>query len=224
MNGRTERMLRIPSIEYLRGLASISVAWFHLTNQYPYDWVRWSGNFGHLGVEVFFVISGCVVPLSLNYTAEVYTLKKFPRFLFRRIVRLEPPYILSVILSVVLWYLSSKAPNFHGQPPQSNPWQILSHILYIIPFTSYGWLQPVYWTLGVEFIFYLLIGVLFPLIATGHKESGAWLVFAPLMILVVIIGPLPYMGLLFVIGISVYRTLTAHEIRYISSPRQVDLP
>jgi peptidoglycan/LPS O-acetylase OafA/YrhL len=47
MDGTGRRLL---AIEYLRGLASLAVAWFHLTNQYAMDWVRASGSLGYLGV------------------------------------------------------------------------------------------------------------------------------------------------------------------------------
>ncbi len=39
--------------------------------------------------------------------------------------------------------------------------------LYLIPITSYSWLNIVYWTLLYEFIFYILIGILYKFVATG---------------------------------------------------------
>ena len=78
----------IISVEYLRGLAALSVTWFHLTNTYSLNWVRESGSLGWLGVEAFFVISGFIIPYSLHRSG--YTLRDFPNFMLRRIVRLEP--------------------------------------------------------------------------------------------------------------------------------------
>ena len=93
---------RIYLVEYLRGLAALSVAWFHLTNQYAagISPARISGSYGWLGVEVFFVISGFVIPLSLAKLQTRYTLRQFPQFMVRRVLRLEPPYLLSVVLVI----------------------------------------------------------------------------------------------------------------------------
>lgn len=46
-------------LDALRGLASLAVCWFHLTlSEALPAWLRLSGAYGWLGVEVFFVISG----------------------------------------------------------------------------------------------------------------------------------------------------------------------
>jgi peptidoglycan/LPS O-acetylase OafA/YrhL len=34
-------------------------------------------------------------------------------------------------------------------------------LFYIVPLTSYGWLQPVYWSLAYEFVFYITVGLTF---------------------------------------------------------------
>ena len=39
--------------------------------------------------------------------------------------------------------------------------QVLFHIGYLIPFTNYGWLSIVFWTLAIEFQFYLLYSFIF---------------------------------------------------------------
>jgi peptidoglycan/LPS O-acetylase OafA/YrhL len=64
-------------IEVLRGLAAFSVMWFHFTNGnqdfLQEGWLELSGKYGWLGVEVFFVISGFIIPYSLwrsQYTVK----------------------------------------------------------------------------------------------------------------------------------------------------------
>ncbi|WP_081599255.1 acyltransferase family protein [Prochlorothrix hollandica] len=56
-------------INFLRGIAALSVAWFHFTNG-NVDFLdpgllKFSGKYGYLGVEIFFVISGFIIPYSL---------------------------------------------------------------------------------------------------------------------------------------------------------------
>lgn len=98
-------------------MAALSVSWFHLTYTYPPEsWVRLSGHYGWVGVEAFFVISGLVVPFALHRAG--YELRTgFLRFLAKRLMWLEPPYVLSIALVVVLAHLSTMVPGFRGSPP-----------------------------------------------------------------------------------------------------------
>jgi peptidoglycan/LPS O-acetylase OafA/YrhL len=60
---------RIVTVDALRGVASLSVAWFHLTQPNPAlapGIIKSSGAYGWLGVHIFFVISGFVIPYSLD--------------------------------------------------------------------------------------------------------------------------------------------------------------
>jgi len=59
------RFYRIDSVEILRGLAALAVAWVHLTSGYKDQWVPATGSHGWLGVEIFFVISGFVIPFAI---------------------------------------------------------------------------------------------------------------------------------------------------------------
>lgn len=156
---------KLPTIEYLRGFAALMVTWFHLTNSYPWESVRWSGTYGWLGVEVFFVISGFVLPLSLwsRYRTS-YSGSAFSDFARRRILRIEPPYLLSVLLAALLWWASSMAPGFKGIGPDLSLGQILAHVAYLPTVFGYTWIQPVYWTLAYEFCFYIVIGLVYPLL------------------------------------------------------------
>jgi peptidoglycan/LPS O-acetylase OafA/YrhL len=167
---------QIFTIEALRGLAALAVTWFHLTNTYSLDWVRYSGFYGWLGVEVFFVISGFIIPYSL-YRSQ-YRLAHFPRFMLRRLVRLEPPYLVSIALVLVLWEVGSRMPGFAGAPPSYSLGQVLAHFLYLIPLTDYTWLNVVYWTLAYEFVFYISAGLLWPVLSRRPLVVTALLVAA----------------------------------------------
>ena len=155
-NGETSK---VQVIEAMRGAAAIAVALFHIAGQLDGAVAAVLRQFGWLGVDVFFVISGFVVPLSLS--GRDYTLRDFPRFLLRRLARLEPPYIASIVLVIALWQLSSMFPGFAGQVPAISLEQIAAHLFYLVPLTSQTWLSPVYWSLAYEFAFYILVGILF---------------------------------------------------------------
>ena len=83
-------------VDGLRGFAALAVVLFHLliaVNQTAGDWI-WPVfeklfSYGHLGVDMFFVISGFVIRLSVR-NAE-HTLGYLFRFAVRRSIRLDPP-------------------------------------------------------------------------------------------------------------------------------------
>lgn len=197
---------KIIVVEALRGLAALGVAWFHLTNTYGPGLVRASGAFGWAGVDIFFVISGFVIPYSIGAREHGYRIYDFPRFLLRRIIRLDPPYIASIALVIVLWHVSALMPGFRGQPPTIEPAQILAHLLYLIPLTDFHWLQPVYWSLAYEFAFYIFIGLTFNLVE-ARNHNAAWICAVAITISLVIGDLLNERVLLFALGISIYRAV-----------------
>ena len=156
-----------PIIQGLRAVAALLVCLHHLgsdRNVFPsiHFWIR---NGGQIGVEVFFVISGFIVPYSM-FRAK-YRLGNFPRFLLKRIVRIDPPYLTVIALTLALNFASSLSPLFTGPRPTVDPQQLLLHLGYLVAFTSESWLSPVFWTLAIEFQFYLLIGVVFSALFSG---------------------------------------------------------
>jgi peptidoglycan/LPS O-acetylase OafA/YrhL len=154
---------RLSVIEVLRGVAALAVVLFHAATPFSSDSALFLQRYGWLGVDVFFVISGFVIPLSLH--GKGYRIIDFPRFLLRRLVRLEPPYLISIVLGITLWHLSTLAPGFRGQDVSYSMPQLAAHLLYLVPLTNYQWLSPVYWSLAYEFLFYILVGLLYPVLA-----------------------------------------------------------
>ncbi len=200
---------RSNSIQALRGLASLAVAWYHLTGEYD-SIAKQFGSLGWLGVEVFFVISGFVIPLSIWNSGQTYTLGKFPGFMAKRIVRIEPPYLASVVMVIVLWEVTEHIPGYAGKPYVFDLVGVLAHIAYLVPLTGSEWLQPVYWTLAWEFVFYLFAGLCFRFI------SGKMIFWWGLLIglIVAVLNGLPSVSLLFVIGIATFRGMTGIDRWY----------
>jgi peptidoglycan/LPS O-acetylase OafA/YrhL len=151
------------SVHLLRGIAAMLVLIDHSFRSIYFWDVPWFDkailNLGQIGVSVFFVISGFVLPLSLQ---KSYRFQDFPRFLARRFVRIEPTYLASMVVAIAwVWTATRMAPN--ATPWQFDLGQIGAHLLYLVPFTNYEWVNGVYWTLAIEFQFYLFIGALFPI-------------------------------------------------------------
>jgi peptidoglycan/LPS O-acetylase OafA/YrhL len=156
---------RLGTIDGLRGFAAFAVAWFHFTNGAPLlpnGWLKSSGQYGWLGVEIFFVISGFIIPYSL-YRAG-YQGRDFGLFLVKRIARLDPPYLANILLVVGLSYVVVLAPGFSSEWPRYTWTQLLGHLAYVNSIVGEPWVNVVYWSLGIEFQYYLMIGALFPLL------------------------------------------------------------
>ena len=193
-------MHRLDSVEALRGLASLAVMWFHFSFAAT-GWLKASGTYCWLGVPAFFVISGFVIPLSMHRGG--YALASIGRFLGRRVMRLEPPYLVAIVVTLALTYLPGLVPGFQGVLPEFDWFAALLHIGYLNPLFDEPWLNPVYWSLAVEFQFYLFMGLLFPLLRHG---SRAWVLAGFCMTALL---PLSEISLfrhagLFTIGIAAY--------------------
>src|SRR5579872_1880408 len=137
---------------------------------------------------------------------QTYDISAFSLFMQKRLVRIEFPYLMSIVATVLLWYLSSQLPLYNGG---ANPYsldQIAANIFYIIPFTDWQWIQPVYWTLACEFLFYVAIGIGFGLLV-GSNGRVAWLLISFLSILLVLGNQIPSIILLFVIGLALFRCI-----------------
>jgi peptidoglycan/LPS O-acetylase OafA/YrhL len=106
-----------------------------------------------------------VIPWSMYHSG--YRIKHFWKFLLKRIARLEPPYLFSLVLVIILLY-AKQAFWSSSVDPELNLTRILLHIGYLIPFQGeYDWLNLAYWTLAIEFQYYLLIAILFTLLVSG---------------------------------------------------------
>ncbi len=176
LKSQRPKLPRVEILDPLRGFAALSVAWFHFTfcaELVTTRWLKASGEYGWLGVEVFFVISGFVIPYSL-YSGGYRPRRHFGRFLAKRMARLEPPYLASIGLVLALWYVSALFPQLGGSRHQFSATQLLLHLGYLNTFAGYEWLAPVYWTLGIEFQFYLFMALVYPLlVARSAAVRGA---------------------------------------------------
>ena len=108
-----------------------------------------------------------VIPYALHHAS--YSHVHYGRFLLKRVVRLDPPYIAAIGLALVLGYLSQRAPGFAGPPFRPTVAQVALHLGYVNVFFGHPWLNPVFWSLAIEFQYYLVVGLLFGLVADGRR-------------------------------------------------------
>ena len=169
----------LPIIVVLRGLASLAVCMFHFTKGFVEEEGLIRGIFrnGWMGVEVFFVISGFVIPFSL--LGSSFRIGHYWRFLKKRFLRIEPAYIVSIFLILFLNYLASKTPGFAGDSFKINVMELLEHLGYLVNLFGNTWLSPVYWTLEIEFHYYLIIGVLIAL----WNLNNRWIILSTVLLL-----------------------------------------
>jgi peptidoglycan/LPS O-acetylase OafA/YrhL len=145
---------RLTEIDSLRGMAALAVLSFHFTTRYEAIY-RFSGYlpfhapWGYLGVNLFFVISGFVIYMTLDRTDVGAD------FLVSRFSRLYPAYWAAIALTFCITSLL-------GLPGKAVPWHIavlnipMFQMLFFVPMVD-----GVYWTLLVELLFYGLAYALF---------------------------------------------------------------
>ena len=173
---------RLAWLDVLRGLAALAVVFDHLSyyvlqhvREIVYQWF----DPGNYGVFVFFIISGYIVPASLERKGSVRT------FWVSRVFRLYPLYLLAVGLAVALYLMHFGSLRGEGGDPETS---ILSQLLMMSNVLVGDNLPNVVWSLSYEMVFYLLLTALF--IARVHKRSS-WYALAFAAAAVAIGGLLP---------------------------------
>lgn len=101
---------------------------------------------GRLGVVMFFLISGFVVPFSIKGDKPVR------RFVISRFFRLYPAYWVSLVVATVLLTVTGHVPSVA---------QVLANGTMAATILGEEWMNGVYWTLFIELLFYGMTVVLF---------------------------------------------------------------
>ncbi len=140
-------------------------------------------SLGGTGVTLFFVLSGFL--LFLPYTQALLFKKDWPQskiYYMRRILRIFPGYFFSLFILVMF------TKPYFIQP--QNWSQLVPFLTFTMAYyNSSGLINGPYWTLAVEFQYYLIL----PLIAVGilgltrlvHPEKRLWIVVGSLFAMIV---------------------------------------
>jgi peptidoglycan/LPS O-acetylase OafA/YrhL len=197
---------RLKNIDFLRGIAALSVTYFHLSGStFVAEQLGKSGRFGYLGVEIFFVISGFIIPISMN-NRNFQTNQTFG-FLLKRMARISPPYLITMILSLIVIVLTKRQfPDFTT---------IVAHIGYLNDILKLRWVNPVFWTLAIEFQFYIFLALTYNFMVKNNY--GTLVGFAGIMLVSMFTTQayLPYWFGMFALGILTFKKLYLNLNNYI---------
>lgn len=169
---------KINSLQLLRAIAVLLVVWCHVLDLQP-DHNRmgtsfqqhffYLQNFGAVGVDIFFVISGfIIVIISSNYAAD----NAAGRFLIKRFIRIIPIYWIISLVPVVYHFITGSK--------QVATAAIIKTIIFF-PFFDHSFFDApilvVGWTLSFELFFYFSIFTAMLLSRKWYK----WIVIALLL-------------------------------------------
>ena len=139
-------------------------------------------KYGPYGVHIFFVISGFIIPFSLF--KGNYQLKNYPQFLYKRVLRLHPPYLAALVLTLTIMYFSYKARHV---PFPETITSIFEGVFYLHTPPD----NPVFWTLLVEAQYYIFIGLFYILLM--HSARLAYFIAIPILLLLCHTVAKPYL-------------------------------
>lgn len=160
------RASRMEWLDALRGLAALVVVFEHSLDVLLPEVRRTASpwfDFGRYGVFVFFLVSGYVVPFSLQRRGSVR------EFWAGRFFRLYPAWAVSLVLALAL----AAAGVGYGLPAAlgDRPWaSALAHLTMLQDLLGVPNAVNVLWTLSYEMVFYLLITAMF--VAGVHRSSA----------------------------------------------------
>jgi peptidoglycan/LPS O-acetylase OafA/YrhL len=186
------RKPRVVFLDVIRGLAALCVLLQHTTEEstsftatdrpFLYWSFRWF-NLGRVGVAAFFLVSGFVIPYSLERANSLRS------FWVSRFFRLYPIFWFSLLVVIAFHFFGNDA-MMKDYPPQSWDWKkvVLINVTmlqqFVPPFIAKhlaigGNHVPnaigLYWTLTLELVFYVLFSTLFALGINKRTLTFAWL-------------------------------------------------
>lgn len=144
---------RIYQIDLFRFLAALAVVLYHYTfrgyaademSVINFDQAGAIFKYGYLGVDLFFIISGFVILLSIKHNSIV-------KFIISRITRLYPVYWVAIFITFAITFL-------YGAPRYSVSFnQLLVNLTMFQNYLGVESIDGVYWSLFVEMKFYIFI-------------------------------------------------------------------
>lgn len=157
---------RLAYLDVIRGVAALAVALQHACEAaFPgyRDWSVARVNFGVFGVVAFFLVSGFIIPVSLERQGSL------GRFWVGRFFRLYPMYWLSLLLAGALAGL-----GLYALPAPASVRLFIANATMFQELLRAPHVVGVYWTLSLELCFYAACSVLFAVGLLRRTLLWAW--------------------------------------------------
>ncbi len=138
---------RILELDALRGIAALSVFFYHASIYYKESVYFSCFRFGLMGVDLFFIISGFVIFSSVQNKSRL-------QFIKSRFLRLYPSYWFAVTLTFILIIIKYYEKGITNLIPIKD---YFINLTMIQEFFKVQNLDGPYWTLYIELFFYLII-------------------------------------------------------------------
>ncbi|MCA2186604.1 acyltransferase family protein [Nonomuraea cavernae] len=150
---------RLAWLDALRGIGAMAVVAEHLMPWLLPSLRPYWFSLGAFGILLFFLVSGYIIPTSLERHGDVR------KFWISRAFRLYPLYLAVIVLVVgMAWWVPVR------EQVQRDGSAVAAHATMLLDVVSVGGLADTMWTLSYEMVFYLLVTALF---VTGqHMRSG----------------------------------------------------
>ena len=150
---------RLAWLDALRGIGAMAVVAEHMLQWTAPSLRPYWFNLGMYGVLVFFLVSGYIIPRSLEHRGDVRT------FWVSRLFRLYPIYLLVIAVALATAYWMPIRPAV-----QRDISAVAAHITMLMDVVDGAGVVDTMWTLSYEMVFYLLVTALFT--AGLHRRSG----------------------------------------------------
>lgn len=160
-----------PEIQFLRALAVSLVILSHS------KFSMWSGGF--VGVDMFFVVSGYVICLSLIHERNQSNTNSLSRFFQRRLFRIFPPLVATIVSSCVYAYLIlpfDRTQDYFIEQARAalfsyaNFFFIFHKMDYFLHEGSSAFFLHT-WSLGIEEQFYILVPILIAIVGFRYRSK-----------------------------------------------------
>ncbi len=157
-----QRPDRLAGLDLLRLLAALAVVLFHFgyagnargTMQTSFPLIAGPAQYGFLGVDLFFLISGFVIAASAHG-------RTWREFALSRVIRLYPAYVACMTATALVLLMLAQ-----GSPAVSAKlW--LANLTMVAPAFGQPFMDGAYWSIVIEIIFYGWVAIL---VAAGIFE------------------------------------------------------
>lgn len=223
------------SLQYLRGIAALLVVLYHARGELNNIYAQSNlgnilFNYGYIGVDLFFMISGFVIMLSTEKDSSVRS------FIVKRFFRLYPVYFICLVSCALIFtkpidinYLKAlffinlnfeKSAPWFGYSVISTAWTLTYEIIFYIIFSfamSISWKNRFYISTAIIIASVSILGILYngeinlSGYSTLNDPSAPWVLklFASPMLLEFVAGMVIY---------QIYNYAKIHSFKKISAP------